>query len=138
MSTEPPSPASVKRTKSVKRKKASKAFVHPDKISALKRQLEEAETWTKSEVGAFFRLRTVKERTKFVYGLLPFDAAGLDRLWPIQIVQKDSRIRRKLSEKGKEHFVNGEWEQALHHYNEACLYSSEKGTWQSGLPGNTV
>ncbi len=116
----------IKRTKSIKRKKLREPL-HPDMVSPMKRQLEETETWTKSELGSFAGLRTTREKTKFVYELLPFDATGLDRLWPIQIVQKDSRIRRKLSDKGKELFISGDWEQALHHYNEACLFSSEKG-----------
>ena len=126
----PPVNSGLKRTKSTKKKRAAAATaagVHPDRISALKRQLEEAKTWTKDEMGSFVALKTAKERVRLVYSLLPFDATGLDRLWPIQIVQKDSRIRRKLCERGKELFMDGEWEQALHHYNEACLFSSEKG-----------
>ena len=117
----------LKRTKSTKKKRSASAAVHPDRISPLKRQLEETRTWTKDEMGPFMALGTARERVKLVYSLLPFDATGLDRLWPIQIVQKDSRIRRKLCERGKELFMEGEWEQALHHYNEACLFSSEKG-----------
>ena len=134
----PPGPvkSALKRTKSTKKKRlaAAAAAVHPDRISPLKRQLEETRTWTKDEMGPFLALKTAKERVKLVYSLLPFDATGLDRLWPIQIVQKDSRIRRKLCERGKELFMDGEWEQALHHYNEACLFSSEKGAYN----GNDV
>ena len=121
----------LKRSKSTK-KKRSASSVHPDRISPLKRQLEEARTWTREEIPAFLALKTARERVALVYSLLPFDATGLDRLWPIQIVQKDSRIRRKLCERGKELFVEGEWEQALHHYNEACLFSSEKGAYERG------
>ena len=129
----PPPPVNksgLKRTKSTKKKRS--ASVHPDRISPLKRQLEEARTWTREEIPAFLALKTARERVALVYSLLPFDATGLDRLWPIQIVQKDSRIRRKLCERGKELFVEGEWEQALHHYNEACLFSSEKGAYERG------
>ena len=125
----PPVNSGPKRTKSTKKKRSASAAaaVHPDRVSPLKRQLEETRTWTKDEMAPFLALKTARERVKLVYSLLPFDATGLDRLWPIQIVQKDSRIRRKLCERGKELFMEGEWEQALHHYNEACLFSSEKG-----------
>ena len=132
MAPPPPPPVNksgLKRTKSTKKKRS--ASVHPDRISPLKRQLEEARTWTREEIPAFLALKTARERVALVYSLLPFDATGLDRLWPIQIVQKDSRIRRKLCERGKELFVEGEWEQALHHYNEACLFSSEKGAYEA-------
>ena len=39
----------------------------------------------------FVALPTAKDRIQFVYDLLPDDATGLDRLWPIRIQQKDSR-----------------------------------------------
>ena len=77
----------LKRSKSTKKKRSAAGAVHPDRISPLKRQLEEAQTWTKDEMGSFLALDTLRERVKFVYSLLPFDATGLDRLWPIQIVQ---------------------------------------------------
>ena len=64
---------------------------------------------------------------QFVYDLLPEDATGLDRLWPVHIAQKDSRLRRKLSDQGKACFLEGDWGKVLHYYNEACLFSSAKG-----------
>ena len=83
----PAETSGLKRSKSTKKKRSAAGAVHPDRISPLKRQLEEAQTWTKDEMGSFLALKTARERVKLVYSLLPFDATGLDRLWPIQIVQ---------------------------------------------------
>lgn len=85
----PPVPAksTLKRKKSVKKKAAP----HMDDVSPLKRQLEETEIWTKIELDNFTALPTAKDRVQLVYDILPDDATGLDRLWPIRIQQKDSR-----------------------------------------------
>ena len=42
-------------------------------------------------------------------------------------MQKDSKLRRQLSDKGKECFLNGEWDKVLDFYNEAALFSTAKG-----------
>jgi len=39
----------------------------------------------------FPHLPTAKERVEFIYSVLPDAATSLDRLWPIKIIQKDSR-----------------------------------------------
>lgn len=115
--------AKIKRRKSVKKKVVKK----PSVISPLKKLLRESETWTTSELDLFSNLPTSQERVEFVYQILPHDATSLDRLWPIQIVQKDSMIRRQLSDRGKECFLNGEWSKVLDFYNEAALFSTCKG-----------
>jgi hypothetical protein len=117
----------LKRRKTVKRKVALKKPVLDSGESPIKRQLQETETWTKDEMHIFPNLPTAKERVSFVYDILPDDATSLDRLWPIAIVQKDSRLRRRLCDRGKECFLKGEFSKVLHYYNEACLYSSAKG-----------
>ena len=145
-----PAASGIKRRKSMKKKVSAKkkpAYLSPDAVSPLKRQLEETETWTKSEMSNFASLPNARSRVEFVYSLLPQDATGIDRLWPVQIVQKDSRqgpinsretatyfpilthfrLRRQLSDRGKAHFLRHEFSQAMDHYNEACLFSCDKG-----------
>eukprot|EP00094_Tigriopus_californicus_P003674 TCALIF_03535-PA protein Name:"Similar to SMYD4 SET and MYND domain-containing protein 4 (Pongo abelii)" AED:0.19 eAED:0.19 QI:0/0.66/0.28/0.85/1/1/7/0/530 len=96
--------AKIKRRKSVKKKVVKK----PSVMSPLKKLLKESETWTTSELDLFSNLPTSQERVEF-------------------IVQKDSMIRRQLSDRGKECFLNGEWSKVLDFYNEAALFSTCKG-----------
>ncbi len=79
-------PPPMKRRKSMK-KKLDKALVG----SPMERQLRETETWTLPELDMFVNLPTARERVEFIYSILPPDATSLDRLWPIQVPQKDSR-----------------------------------------------
>ena len=76
----------LKRRKSVKKKRNNL-----DKVSPIERQLKETETWTKDVIDLFSNLPTARERVAFIYDVLPDDATGLDRLWPVAIIQKDSR-----------------------------------------------
>ncbi len=78
----------LKRRKSVKRQQQKHFF---DSSSPMERQLRETETWTRCEMNIFPNLPTARERALFVYDILPDDATGLDRLWPVAIMQKDSR-----------------------------------------------
>jgi len=89
----PPLPRPPKRRKSVKVKKANKALSLFEG-SPIERQLKETETWTKTEMHLFPHLPTSRERVEFIYSVLPDAATSLDRLWPIRIVQKDSRSWR--------------------------------------------
>ncbi len=80
------SPPPIKRRKSTKR-----AVCKALRGSPLERQLKETETWTLPELDMFVNLPTARERVEFIYSILPDDATSLDRLWPIEIPQKDSR-----------------------------------------------
>ena len=81
----------LKRRATVKRRRSVAPRMTDAGESPMRRQLRETETWTRDEMHIFPHLPTARERVAFVYDFLPDDATGLDRLWPIAIVQKDSR-----------------------------------------------
>jgi hypothetical protein len=101
VSTPPTSPSAAAPKSSLKRRKSvtvrkKKKRAADDSESPIKRQLAETSTWTRPEMDLFANLPTSSERVRLVYDILPDDATGLDRLWPIAIVQKDSKLRRTL------------------------------------------
>ena len=58
-----------------------------------------------------------------VYQILPEDVTSIDTLWPLQLNNKDAKMRRDLSEQGKECFIRGEDnEKVLAFYNQAIMY----------------
>ena len=65
----------------------------------------------------------VQERVLMVYQILPEDVTSIDTLWPLQLNNKDAKMRRDLSEQGKECFIRGEDnEKVLAFYNQAIMY----------------
>ena len=93
----------------------------------MQKQLEETNDFMKYKIKEFEACMTGIERVHLVYNTIPDEATTIDRLWPTELMNKDSRIRRELSTKGKEHFNMGEFDETLTSYNEAILYSSGKG-----------
>ena len=67
------------------------------------------------------------ERVRLVYRVIPDEATTIDRLWPTQLINKDSRVRRELSARGQECFHYKDFEDSLVAYNEATTFSSGKG-----------
>ena len=47
------------------------------------------------------------------YKEIPDEATTIDRLWPTELINKDSRIRRELSAQGRDNFSSKEYEACL-------------------------
>ena len=90
-------------------------------------QLKEANEYMKFNMTEFDRCETGWERVKLVYGVIPDEATTIDRLWPTQLMNKDSRVRRELSARGQDSFHDKDFDEALVAYNEATTFSSGKG-----------
>ena len=113
--------ASTNKKKVVKKKKKKNG------PTPMQRQLEETNDFMKYKIKEFEECMTGIERVGLVYKTIPDEATTIDRLWPTELMNKDSRLRREFSSKGKEHFNIGEFDDTLDSYNEAILYSSGKG-----------
>ena len=63
-----------------------------------------------------FKLRlsfSGEERVLHAYKEIPDEATTIDRLWPTELINKDSRIRRELSAQGRDNFSSKEYEACL-------------------------
>ena len=54
-----------------------------------------------------------EERVLHAYQEIPNEATTIDRLWPTELINKDSRIRRELSAQGRDNFSCKEYEECL-------------------------
>ena len=90
-------------------------------------QLKEANEYMKFHMEEFDACETGWERVKLVYRVIPDEATTIDRLWPTQLINKDSRVRRELSARGQECFHYKDFDDSLVAYNEATTFSSGKG-----------
>ena len=54
-----------------------------------------------------------EERVLHAYKEIPDEATTIDRLWPTELINKDSRIRRELSAQGRDNFSSKEYEECL-------------------------
>ena len=112
---------------STSKKKVVKKKKKKNGPTPMQRQLEETNDFMKYKINEFEDCLTGIERVLLVYKTIPDEATTIDRLWPTELMSKDSRLRRELSTKGKEHFNIGEYDETLDSYNEAILFSSGKG-----------
>ena len=85
---------------------------------------------------------------ELVHSLLGEDVTDVSRAWPLALKTKDSRcgavhvccpyyprmsahtlhrLRRQLSGRGKDAFLQGDHAASLEHYNQALMYSTGKG-----------
>lgn len=110
-----------------KKRLRSKSVRRAASLSPFQERLKDTDCYTRPHLEAIAACTSVKERLLLVNSILSEDVTDICRAWPMQLRNKDSRIRRELSEKGREHFVKGEDELALQHYNRALLFSSGKG-----------
>ena len=76
-------------------------------------QLEEAFEYLKYSLGKFEELDSGEERVSHVYKEIPDEATTIDRLWPTELINKDSRIRRELSARGREYFSSKHYDETL-------------------------
>jgi len=119
----PPSPKVGEK----KKRARSKSVKRVPTLSPFQERLKDSEFYTKPKFDDFLSTPAVKDRLLLINSLLSDDVTDITRAWPLQLKTKDSRLRRELSDLGKECFVNGQYDQVLHYYNQAIMYSSGKG-----------
>jgi len=119
-------PASPKVVEKKKRAR-SKSVRRGPTLSPFQERLKETDFYTKPKFDDFLSIPAVKDRLLLVHSLLSEDVTDISRAWPLQLKTKDSRLRRELSDAGKECFVRGETDKVLQYYNKAILYSTGKG-----------
>ena len=90
-------------------------------------QLKEANEYMKFHTAEFEACESGWERVQLVYRVIPDEATTIDRLWPTQLINKDSRVRRELSARAQECFHYKDFDESLVAYNEATTFSSGKG-----------
>jgi len=120
-------PPSSPKTGEKKKRARSKSVKRAPSLSPFQQRLKETEFYTQPEFDKFLALPTVKDRLLLINSLLSDDVTDIVRAWPLQLKTKDSRLRRELSDQGKECFVRGEVDKVLEYYNKALLYSTGKG-----------
>ena len=76
-------------------------------------QLEEAFEYLKFSLDKFEEFETGEERVNHVYKEIPDEATTIDRLWPTELINKDSRIRRELSARGRDYFSSKDYDETL-------------------------
>ena len=76
-------------------------------------QLDEAFEYLKFNIKQFEEFTTGEERVMHVYKEIPDEATTIDRLWPTELMNKDSRIRRELSARGRESFSCKDYDETL-------------------------
>ena len=81
--------------------------------SPIQLQLEEAFEYLKFSLVQFEGCETGEERVMHVYKEIPDEATTIDRLWPTELINKDSRIRRELSARGRDSFSRKEYDETL-------------------------
>eukprot|EP00092_Neocalanus_flemingeri_P012773 GFUD01013764.1.p1 GENE.GFUD01013764.1~~GFUD01013764.1.p1 ORF type:complete len:2085 (+),score=698.75 GFUD01013764.1:68-6256(+) len=119
----PPTPNSGEK----KKRARSKSVKRGPTLSPFQERLKDSEFYTKPKFDEFLSIPAVKDRLLLINGLLSDDVTDITRAWPLQLKNKDSRLRRELSDLGKECFVTGQHGDVLHYYNQALMYSSGKG-----------
>ena len=144
-------PPQITKTKTNKKKvyKRRKKKTGP---TPMQMQLEEAFEYLKFTLNKFEEIYSGEERVNHVYKEIPDEATTIDRLWPTELINKDSRIRRELSARGRDYFSSKEYDETLgewkyfwkvhisltifewltphicsESYNEAVTFSSGKG-----------
>jgi len=110
-----------------KKRARSKSVKRAPNLSPFQERLKETDFYTKPKFDDFLSTAAVKDRLLLVHSLLSDDVTDITRAWPLQLKTKDSRLRRELSEQGKDCFVRGETDLVLGYYNKALLYSTGKG-----------
>ena len=93
----------------------------------IQKQLDETNDFMKYKLREFDDCVTGTERVLLAYNTIPDEATTIDRIWPTELMNKDSRIRRELSIQGKECFHCSRFDETLESYNEAILFSTGKG-----------
>ena len=105
----PPQLAKAKPTKKkVYKKRKKKTGPTP-----IQMQLDEAFEYLKFNIRKFEEFTTGEERVTHVYNEIPDEATTIDRLWPTELMNKDSRIRRELSARGRESFSCKDYDETL-------------------------